>query len=374
MPLVVWICIGLVTVFFAIQLVSFFVIFREDSKPVKKFKEQPRISLLLAARNEEKLIIRSLTAIANLNYPKDKLEVLIGNDDSSDRTAEMVENFIAQHSNFQLINIHENMGKGRGKANVLAHLAHKATGEFYFITDVDVLLPKEWINVLLAQFDSEVGIVSGTTTCQAQSSLFSKMQSIDWLHFMGYIQSFANMGVACTSVGNNMAVRAKAYWQTGGYENIDFSITEDYKLFKEVTRNGWQWRTIFTTDSLGLASHIDTVLEMLHQRKRWLIGARELPLNWKFLIILYGLFTPALLVLAIFNPMLALGIWFTKYAIQSLYIQSLFLLMKLQKPSLWQLFQYDVYVQINTLATAIFYFLPIKSVWKERTYDAKYLE
>jgi cellulose synthase/poly-beta-1,6-N-acetylglucosamine synthase-like glycosyltransferase len=368
MSIVVAISLLIVVVFFSIQVVSLVAIDRKDNKPGAEFEELPKVSLLLAARNEELLIVRSLEAIEALNYPKDRLEVLVGNDNSTDRTSELVRSFIAGKSNFRLIDIHENLGKGRGKANVLAHLAHEATGEYFFITDVDVKLPKNWIHALLAQFHEDIGIVSGTTTCKPTPELFARLQSVDWLHFMGYIQSFANLDVACTSVGNNMAVRSSAYWETGGYENIDFSITEDYKLFKEVTTNGWGWRTIFTPDSLGLAWHIPTVKEMLHQRKRWLIGARELPWNWKFLLVLYGLFLPALVVLAVNQPALALALWLLKFIVQTIYIRKLCALVDLKKFGFTLLFVYEFYVLLNTLLTAFFYYAPVTSVWKGRRY------
>ncbi len=370
MQIIIFICIVIVCIFGGIQLLSLWAIHKKDSHTPLLPTQLPQISLLLAARNEEKLILRSLEAINQLNYPKDKVQILIGNDQSTDNTSTLVEEYIRDKPHFSLHHIKDNLGKGRGKANVLAHLAHRANGEFYFITDVDVKLPQEWIHSLLGQFDDGIGIVSGTSTCEIQNSLFSSMQSIDWLHFMGYIQSFANLKVACTSVGNNMAVRAKAYWQTGGFENIDFSITEDYALFKEVTQLGWGWRTILTPESLGLAWHIPRIREMLHQRKRWLIGSRDLPFNWKFLIILYGLFTPALLVIIFLFPVLGLSIWLLKFSIQVIYIRALCSKVGLPPYRFTSLLIYEFYVLINTVATALFYFLPIKSVWKGRTYKA----
>jgi cellulose synthase/poly-beta-1,6-N-acetylglucosamine synthase-like glycosyltransferase len=307
-----------------------------------------------------------------LNYPKDKLEILIGNDASTDSTAKLVSDFIADKPHFRLFHIDKTVGKGRGKANVLGQLAHKASGEFFFITDVDVKLPKNWILALLQEFTDGVGLVSGTTKCE-RGGLFATLQGIDWLHFMGYIKAFANSGVGCTSVGNNMAVRAEAYWETGGYEEIDFSITEDYKLFKEVTSRGWGWRTIMGEDSLGLAWYIPSVKEMLHQRKRWLIGARELPLNWKTMIVLYGLFIPCFVFMLVINPKLAMMLWFLKFTLQSLFIYFLCLGVKRKPFGLLHLLLYEAYVLLNTAATAIFYWLPMKSVWKGREYNAEYL-
>lgn len=364
-------------VFFGIQLFSIWSVATHKTKEIKPRKAFPKVSLLLAARNEEKLILRSLQAINALNYPKDKLEILVGNDASTDKTSELVSGFIQDKPWFKLHQITETIGKGRGKANVLGQLAHNATGEYYFITDVDVKLPRNWILALLQELESspKVGIVSGTTKCERRG-LFATLQGMDWLHFMGYIKAFANVGVGCTSVGNNMAVRAEAYWQTGGYENINFSITEDYKLFKEVTSRGWEWRTRLDADSLGLAWYIPEVSEMLHQRKRWLIGARELPLNWKAMIVLYGLYIPALLLLLVtgsswFGPVLVI-----KYFLQSLFI--IVLRKKIGRPAFdsfgLHLFLYEFYVLANTFATGIFYFLPVKSVWKGREYNAQYLK
>ncbi len=365
------ICWGIVGIFFSIQIFSLIAQFLPNNKPVQKFEDWPKVSILLAARNEAKTIERCLTAFSQLNYPSEKLEILIGNDASEDSTQQRVEKFIKDKPNFKLFYIETNLGKALGKANVLAHLAHKATGEFYFITDCDVAVPKVWIKSLLGCFTPKVGITSGTSTCQ-DGSWAANFQCIDWLHFMGYIKSFANIGVSCTSVGNNMAIRAEAYWQTGGYENIDFSITEDYQLFKEVTSRGWQWRNLLNPESLGLATYVSSFTEIMHQRKRWLMGANELPLNWKLLLIIYGLFIPILFVFAYFDIVLALKIWTLKFALQSLFIVVLVSKAKLKFKNISSFyFGYELYLIFMTLITSLFYFLPIKSIWKGRRYSSK---
>lgn len=367
-----WIIGAIVVVFFGIQVFSLVSLLLYSPNEILEQKTFPKVSILLAARNEEELIIRSLQSIDRLNYPKESVEILIGDDSSTDSTFSLIEDFIRDKPEFKLYQITEMVGKGRGKANVLSQLAHHANGEFYFITDVDVSLPSNWILSLLQEFEEKVGIVSGTTKCE-RGGLFATLQGIDWLHFMGYIKAFANAGVGCTSVGNNMAVRASAYWETGGFEKIDFSITEDYKLFQAVTGNGWEWRTLLGEESLGLATYIPSVKEMLHQRKRWLIGARDLPLNWKFMIILYGLFIPSLIVVMMYDLRLSVTIWFMKFLLQSVFIYALCLKLNRRPFSFAYLLIYEFYVVLNTAASAMFYFLPIKSVWKGRKYNADYI-
>lgn len=363
----------IIGLFLLIQLFSWISILSCSSKEVQSRSEYPKVSVLLAARNEEKLILRCLEAMAQFNYPQDQLEILIGDDASTDNTLDLVRDYIKDKPNFKVFSISEVHGKGRGKANVLGQLAHQAEGAFYFITDVDVKLPKDWILGLLQEFEDGVGIVSGTTMCES-GRFFATMQSIDWLHFMGYIKAFAHVGIGCTSVGNNMAVRAEAYWQTGGYEEMDFSITEDYKLFQEVTSRKWGWRTVMSDYSLGKAWYIPSFKEMLHQRKRWLIGARDLPLNWKAMISLYGLFIPALIILFVINPEMAMMFWLVKFCVQSLFISVLCIKTQVRPFRFWELISYEWYVLINTFSTAIFYFLPVQSVWKGRRYAASYIQ
>ena len=362
--------IFLISIFIGIQVFSLLGVTKDSPFSRKEWKEWPKVSILLAARNEEELISRCMEHLSQLDYPKDKLEIWIGNDSSTDNTLKIVEEFIEQRPGFHVINITENKGNGRGKANVLAHLAHKATGEFYFITDVDVAVPKLWIKQLLSYFTNDVGIVSGTTMCSHEPNLFAEMQAIDWLHFMGYIKGMANYGVSCTSVGNNMAVRKNAYWQTGGYEKIPFSITEDYKLFESVTDNGWSWAADLHPDSLGRAWYISNLREVLHQRKRWLIGARDLPLNWKIMLVLYGLFIPAFFFLLTWNWPLALALFVIKFGLQCLFIMELHQKVNL-KVSWMNILLYEVYLALMVCATAVFYFLPIKSIWKGRSYSSK---
>lgn len=368
--MVFWLLAGCVFMaFFAIQIITFMAIERPTTSLKKRDSDSwPKVSVLLAARDEADKIIRCLEHLEQLDYPKDSIEIWIGDDQSQDDTSTLARAFISGKPQFHLVNIEGTLGDARGKANVLAHLAHRATGEYLFITDVDVAVTPQWIKGLLAEFEPEVGIVSGTTYC-LPGNLFDTMQSIDWLHFMGYIKAFANIGVSCTSVGNNMAVRTEAYWQTGGYEKMKFSITEDYRLFEQVTQRGWQWRNVLNPDTLGRATAIHAPLEMLHQRKRWLIGARDLPINWKAMILLYGCFLPVLIWMAVEYPIGALGCWALKSLIQMLFIRRLCNLASIPKYSVRALLLYEFYVVFNTLITAIFYFLPIKTIWKRRVYS-----
>lgn len=330
--------------------------------------ELPNISILLAARNEEKNILRCLNSLHELNYPKQKIEILIGDDHSEDNTKNLIEQFIANNHQFKLFSITTQLGKARGKANVLAQLAHQANGKYFLITDADIRVQPNWARELVSYFNEKVGIVSAATIVESDKTFMSNMQSIDWTYFMGQLRSFDFYGLKCTSAGNNMAVSAAAYWQTGGYENLDFSVTEDYKLYKEIRARDWDAPYIFNNSIINYSRPVDTFKTLINQRKRWLVGGKELPFYWWIIFSIFGLFFPAIIVLCFFNIKLALLFYALKWSLQSM---SIFLTqhkLKLKK-DFSCLFSYEFYNIVVSLSTQTNFFLPTKVIWKNREYN-----
>lgn len=86
----------------------------------------PRVSILVAARNEAAAIERCLHSLAQLNYPAELLEILIGDDASTDDTVAVVRRFIAGKPQFRLLPVRDRLGTARGKSNALAHLCRAA--------------------------------------------------------------------------------------------------------------------------------------------------------------------------------------------------------------------------------------------------------
>jgi cellulose synthase/poly-beta-1,6-N-acetylglucosamine synthase-like glycosyltransferase len=356
--------------YISIQLISIFsLLYFENDKPKKPLidDELPSISILIAARNEEKNITRCLTSLQRLNYPLSKLQILIGNDSSEDDTQKNTEDFIIDKPQFALVNITETLGKARGKANVLAQLAHKATGEIYLITDADISVNAGWAREIVAYYsNNKMGIVSGVTIVEDYGTM-GRMQEIDWMYFMGLLKSFYNLGLNCTAVGNNMAIHKKAYWDIGGYENIDFSITEDYKLYKEVRKKGWQTQNILNPKVINKSTATKNFYQLMHQRKRWLVGARELPFYWWILFAVFGSFTPFIIIVFLVNIKLALMLYFIKLILQSISIYILQNKMDVRK-NIDYLITYEVYNTVVAVCTLCFYLFPIQLQWKNRKY------
>lgn len=326
----------------------------------------PTIAVLVAARNEATNLPRCLDSLTNLDYPAHLIEIWVGNDQSDDATEAIIDQYAKQFAQVKKLNITHNLGSAKGKANVLAQLAHQSEAAIFLITDADIQVKPQWAKTMVLFFKNNVGIVSGTTVVDSTGYL-SPMQQLDWLYFMGLLLNFNRFNLPSTAVGNNMAISRKAYFSTGGYEHLPFSVTEDYKLFKAVRQQGWKTINMLRPDAVNVSAPAPDFNTLMNQRKRWLTGAKELPFYWWMIFGIFGLFLPAIVLVFILNPLVAVIIFISKFCLQSLTI----LLQQKQlnlKTSLWHLAVYEVYSMLLTLLTAGYFLFPKKLNWKNRYY------
>lgn len=336
-------------------------------KPDFDLENLPRVSVLVAARNEQANIEPCLEALLGQQYPQQLLEIWVGNDQSTDQTAQLVETYSQRHSQIHLLNIDENIGLARGKANVLAQLACKATGEYLFIADADVRPNPHWImNMLKGFHSSTIGIVNGTTLPVGRS-LLHKLQAMDWVLAQGIIRFLHRLGIDYTAVGNNMVISRKAYEATGGYEQIPFSITEDLALFQAAHAKGYKLNHLFGRDVLATTVPQHSWASLLSQRVRWMHGAGTLPLWQQMPLFLQMLFLPLLLLLLATGnsdvALLLLGVRWLLFSISWGLLRQ------------WQFFLYlpvfEFYAFMLYWQTVLQFYTGRKVVWKDRTFSGQ---
>ncbi|QJX48075.1 glycosyltransferase [Hymenobacter taeanensis] len=341
---------------------------RRGSQPEPLPQLLPRVSILIAARNEQAAIGRCLLAIRALQYPPERVEVLLGDDASTDDTAAVAQAAMAGYAGtFRVVPIRENLGTARGKANVLAHLTRTASTEYFFITDADIAVPPTWLQGLLAHARTGVGIVTGLTLVEGPR-LFHHIQGLDWLMSLGLVQVVTDMGRPVTAMGNNMLITRAAYEATGGYEQLPFSVTEDFELFKAVLHRGYTSRNLFRAEVLAESLPMYTWAGLLHQRRRWMRGVEGLPGWLKGCLLLYGSFYLVLLGLAwIAGPGVAAAVWGLKMVLQGSLAALCFRQVGRRAP-LHLIPLYEAYSVFLTGMLTGFRLLPIRFSWKGRQY------
>jgi cellulose synthase/poly-beta-1,6-N-acetylglucosamine synthase-like glycosyltransferase len=353
-------------------LLSVFLIKKLDCSSVSSYTDSiPNVAVLIACRNEAKTLPDCLEGLVKQSYPAANLRFYVGNDDSEDDTERIIKEYVSRHANIYLKNITESWGLARGKSNVLAQLARQAQpwADFYFITDADVRHNPAWIGALLGEFTEGVGLVSGNTLPRGYS-WWAKLQKQDWSLALAWINGYHQLTSASqtlTALGNNMAVSAEAYWATGGYGALPFSVTEDFQLKQEVVKQGYLTKFTCAASSVADTLPITSLKELLHQRRRWMRGAVNLPLGMLAMLGLQTLWLPLLVLLFFWNWKLALALFISKIISEHLLAGSF--LSKLGREKKLPFFLiYALYSGFLSLATLIFYLLPIPLEWKNRIY------
>lgn len=325
----------------------------------------PMVSVLVAARNEEATLSRCLTALLAQDYPLDKLEILVGNDASTDNTQAVANAFTEAHPNLKVHLIELNLGSARGKANVLAQLARQASGEMLLMTDADMWLPPTWCTSMVAAFTGHTGIVTGFTTVD-HGTLFGSLQAHDWTFAIGMIKVVTDIGQPVTSMGNNMAVLAEAYRRTGGYESMPFSITEDFQLTKAIVAEGYHIKQLIAPQVAGITLPAGSWKALLQQRKRWMKGAVKLPLPMVLLLGLQAAYYPAAVVALFSFPWLLIFVG-AKALLQAAFSDRVARAAggRLKIAALVLFEFYSAIISLSTLLVAV---LPSGVKWKDRQY------
>jgi cellulose synthase/poly-beta-1,6-N-acetylglucosamine synthase-like glycosyltransferase len=116
----------------------------------------PKLSVLISAYNESSIIEKKIKSLYNTQYPVEKIEVLIGSDNSTDETNEILEKLSSQYPN-----LYYYIFKSRqGKINIINQLEQKAKGEILILTDANVLLQENTLPELVKYFaDKRIGLV-----------------------------------------------------------------------------------------------------------------------------------------------------------------------------------------------------------------------
>ncbi|MBJ6144837.1 glycosyltransferase [Hymenobacter sp. BT559] len=282
----------------------------------------PRVSIFIAARNEEAALPRCLASVRALQYPAHLLEVLVGDDASTDSTRAVAEAAMQGFAgSFRVVTITGTLGQARGKANVLAHLAHLTTTDFWLLTDADIALPTTWVHGLLAHAAPRVGTVTGLTVVQGPS-LLAKLQGVDWLLSLGAIQVATDSGQPMTAMGNNMLVTRAAYQATGGYEAMPATIIEDFALFEAVNAQGYGFRQLFEPAVRASSLPAGSWAALLRQRLRWVRGVAALPRRVQVALVLFsGYWVAVAGLLLLGRPDWALGVMLLKICAQALMLR-----------------------------------------------------
>ncbi|BAU12561.1 glycosyl transferase family 2 [Leptolyngbya sp. NIES-3755] len=276
----------------------------ELPKPIDEDALFPMVSLLVAAKNEEAVIGRLVRMLCSLDYPSDRYEVWVINDNSSDRTAEILDQLAEQYP--QLNVFHRPVNAGGGKSGALNQVLPLTRGEFLAVFDADAQVERDFLRRVLPVFDrGDVGAIQvRKAIIQAEPESGSKDAKNFWIRGQmaemaldAFIhQQRAAIGGLGELRGNGQFVRREALIDCGGWN--EETITDDLDLTFRLHLHHWDIEVV--TEPAVYEEGVTNAIALWHQRNRWAEGGYQRYLDYWRLIVRNRMGTRKTLDLAMF--------------------------------------------------------------------------
>jgi chlorobactene glucosyltransferase len=233
--------IAVLLVFLAMNLVlNLRSLIRPDSKR-RIPKPAPMVSILVPARNEEENIATCLKSLQKQDYPN--FEVIVLDDNSEDRTSEIVERIAAGDSRIKLIKGEPLPPGWAGKPFACYQLAENARGSWLLFIDADTTSAPNMVKSTLAvAIDNNLSLLSGFPRQMAESLPEKVALPIMYFLIMGWFPIWwlhRSLGRRPSlTIGQFLLFPKAAYWSFGGHKAVKDKILEDVWIGVETVRSG----------------------------------------------------------------------------------------------------------------------------------------
>ena len=199
-------------------------------KPVEYSSYLPKVTLLIAAHNEQDVIASKLENTLDMDYPKENLQIIVAADGSDDHTAEIVQSFEPRGVELSY------QPERRGKMAAINRAMPRVRNEIVLFSDANNLYDRDTLRELVKPFsDANVGAVSGSKNIIGSGDTLTKADSLYW-RYESYIKVQETRLGSCTGVsGEILAIRYNLYQPPP-----DKVINDDFFIALGVLRQGYR--------------------------------------------------------------------------------------------------------------------------------------
>jgi len=253
---------------------------RVASRPKADAAITPYITLLIAAFNEEKVIAQKIENSLQLIYPRDRLQILVMDDGSEDRTQEIVKSYADRG-----VELAYNPPR-RGKMAAINRAIQQARGEIVLFSDASNSYAADVVTEIAAPFsDPRVGAVVGARAIEAGEGGLGESEGLYW-KYESFIQKNESLLGCCTGiVGEILAIRRDLFTPPP-----DGIINDDFFMAMQVVKQGY--RVAYAHNARSFESISLHAQDGIERRKRIVAGRyqailhanRLLPWNRPFVV------------------------------------------------------------------------------------------
>jgi biofilm PGA synthesis N-glycosyltransferase PgaC len=231
-----------------------------------------KISVIIPARNEEKNIGRLLEAISKQTYPAKLTEVIVVDDHSTDRTAEIAYAF----EDVRIVQLKEDNINSYKKKAIETGIS-KASGDLIVTTDADCVPQRDWLSEIVAcRKKTNAVMVVGPVAMFNNSSMLQVFQTLDFLTLQGVTAVAVDQNFFSMCNGANLAYDRKVFSEVGGFDGIDKIASGDDLLLMHKIAKKYPGRITYLKSKAATVSTqpAKSWKEFFSQRIRWASKAR----------------------------------------------------------------------------------------------------
>ncbi|MEM3696648.1 MAG: glycosyltransferase family 2 protein [Candidatus Bathyarchaeia archaeon] len=244
---------------------------------------QPMVSILIPAHNEEQVIERILQGMTKLTYPKEKLQIIVIDDASTDKTGKISEEYSKEYSYIKVIHRNQKEGK-RGKASALNAGFKHANGEIILCFDADYYPQRDIVEKLVKKFaNPKVGAVQGrVVVLNEPQNLVTRLVALERIG--GYCvdqQARDTLGLITQFGGTVGGFKRNVLESLGGWD--ESILAEDTDLTFRVYLAGY--KISYVNDAECYEEAVENWRAYWKQRYRWAKGHMQCALKHSFKVL-----------------------------------------------------------------------------------------
>ncbi|MBI4153868.1 glycosyltransferase [Candidatus Woesearchaeota archaeon] len=237
----------------------------------------PLVTIAIPAYNEEETIIPTLDSVLALDYPQEKLQIIVVNDGSTDQTKILVEGYAKERANIQLIN-QKNQGKGTALNNALRN----AIGEYFTCLDADSCISSNALKRMLPRFqkDEKVAAVLPLMKVKNPHGFLGRLQWCEYLINLFYKSIMGKLDCIHVAPGPFSVYKKAILEQLGGF--AEHNLTEDLEVSLKLQKNHYKIVQVLNAEVYTMTP--STLKAFYKQRNRWYKGTMLNLFNYKNMI------------------------------------------------------------------------------------------
>lgn len=376
-----WVSIGVLGVLFLAQLYFYARYMAAPARRIRRDRKKPTpnpslkggevsptpgVSVILCAHNEAYNISQYLQAILTQDWPE--YEVIVVDDGSEDETRAMIERYMVHDPRLHMTFVPYGARVGSTKKLALTLAAKAAKYDYLLLTDADcVPESNQWIRTMMQGFGKEPGtkdIVLGFSPYFAEKGFVNRLVRYDTLfnglHYLGA----ALCGIPYMGVGRNLAYRKALFFESGGFTHLMNRVAGDDDLFVNHVATKKNTAVVLSPESYTWSLSKKTMREWLQQKRRHLsvspaykestkmrLGIEPMTrgLFYAAVIAVSVLYCPTSLALPAIPFMVAIGLFFIRWIMQTAVLNISARRMGLERFNMFSVLGFDIMLPLVNL-------------------------